>query len=52
MAPVIAGFQQAIAGQVWPNWTNLLYPLSIAVIVCAIAAILFSHHIGDMMDEL
>lgn len=52
MEPVIAGFQHAIAGQVWPNWTTLLYPLSIAVIVCTIAAILFSRHIGDMMDEL
>ena len=52
MEPVIAGFQQAIAGQAWPNWATLLYPLSIAVIVCSIAAILFSRHIGDMMDEL
>ncbi len=52
MEPVISGFQQAIAGQVWPNWTTLLYPLSIAVMACSIAAILFSHHIGDMMDEL
>ena len=52
MEPVISGFQQAIAGQVWPNWATLLYPLSIAVIACSIAAILFSRHIGDMMDEL
>lgn len=52
MEPLIAGFQQAIAGQAWPNWTDLLYPLSVAVIACAFAAILFGRHIGDMMDEL
>jgi lipopolysaccharide transport system permease protein len=52
MEPVISGFQQAIAGQVWPNWVTLFYPVSIAVIACSIAAILFSRHIGDMMDEL
>ena len=52
MEPVISGLQEAVAGQVWPNWTTLLYPLCVALIACAVAATLFRRHIGDMMDEL
>jgi len=52
MEPVIAGFQQAIAGQAWPNWISLLYPLGVALLACIVAAALFRRHVGDMMDEL
>ena len=52
LEPLISAFQQVIALQVWPNWSALIYPLSMALVVCIVAGVLFYRHAGDMMDEL
>jgi lipopolysaccharide transport system permease protein len=52
MAPVIAGFQDALVSGQWPAWKTLAYPLVLASFLCLIGLRLFRRHAGDMVDEL
>lgn len=40
-----------VSGQ-WPDWHSLLYPLVLALVLCALGMRLFRQHAGEMVDEL
>jgi lipopolysaccharide transport system permease protein len=52
MAPLIAGFQNVLVLNHWPNWVDLLYPLILAALLCLQCNSLLHKHGADMMDEL
>lgn len=52
MLSIISSFQLVFVQHQWPHWFDLLYPLSLGLILCAIGMILFNKHSGDMVDEL
>ncbi|WP_447882914.1 ABC transporter permease [Serratia fonticola] len=52
MASVVEACQKILVNGIFPNWTGLLYPLILGVILCIIGLSLFRKHIGEMVDEL
>lgn len=52
MQPVIHAYQEIFMVGDWPNWWSLLYPLALAILLCAMALYLFRRHAGEMVDEL
>ena len=52
LEPLIAGFHASLVQQEWPNWSSLIYPAILAIILGVIGMSLFRKHAGDMMDEL
>jgi len=52
MAPLMAGFQGVLVSGQWPQWSSLIYPAVLAVLLCLLGMRLFRRHAGDMVDEL
>lgn len=52
MAPLMAGLQGVLVQGQWPQWSSLIYPLLLAVMLCVLGMRLFRKHSGDMVDEL
>jgi len=52
MLSVISSFQKVLVQHQWPNWSDLLYPLLLGLVLCMLGMRLFNKHSGDMVDEL
>jgi lipopolysaccharide transport system permease protein len=52
MSSLISAYQEIFAYGRWPQWEPLLYPLALAVLLCAAAMHLFRKHSGEIADEL
>ena len=52
MLAVIQGYQEIFIAGESPNWLSLLYPLTLALLLCFLALHLFRRHAGEMVDEL
>lgn len=52
MTSLIAGFQNIFAFGKWPDWSSLIYPLLLSLVLCLVGLKLFRKHGGDMVDEL
>ena len=52
MTPLMAGFQVVLVSGRWPQWSTLLYPAVLGVLLCLLGMHLFRVHAGDMVDEL
>lgn len=52
MAPVVNAFQAVLVQAQWPQWSSLLYPCALALVLCFAGMRLFRRHAGDMVDEL
>lgn len=52
MASVVEACQKILVSGIFPNWSGLLYPLILGIILCFIGLSLFRKHIGEMVDEL
>jgi lipopolysaccharide transport system permease protein len=52
MAPLIGGFQAVLVSGQWPHWQSLMYPATLAALLCLLGMRLFRRHAGDMVDEL
>jgi len=52
MTPLMAGFQGVLVTGRWPQWSSLLYPAVLAVLLCLLGMHLFRGHVGDLIDEL
>jgi len=52
MMPIITGFQTVLVKGVWPQWSALVYPAILAVLLCLLGMRLFRKHASDMVDEL
>ena len=52
MTPVIAGFQTILVNGQWPQWTTLIYPLVLTILLCLQGINLFRRHASDIVDEL
>lgn len=52
MAPLIGGVQNILVQGVWPNWTELIYPVLLCTFFCIFGWLLFRSRSGEMVDEL
>lgn len=52
MARVIEAFQVTMVQHVWPDWSTLLYPFVLSIVLCLAGFRLFRKHAGEMVDEL
>jgi len=52
MAGVIAAYQTIIARGIWPDWSQLLMPFTLAIAFCVLGLWLFRRKSGEMVDEL
>jgi len=52
MTPVIASFQTILVNGQWPQWTSLIYPLVLTILLCLQGINLFRRHASDIVDEL
>lgn len=52
MAPLIAAYQGIFVSGQWPDWTSLMMPTIIAVLLCILGLRLFRKRAGEMVDEL
>jgi lipopolysaccharide transport system permease protein len=52
MTPVIASFQTILVNGQWPQWTTLIYPLVLTILLCLQGINLFRRHASDIVDEL
>lgn len=52
MATLMAGFQAVFVTGQWPKWISLLYPASMAALLCILSMRLFRRRVGEMVDEL
>lgn len=52
MYPLVQAYQGIFVSNQWPNWTTLVYPLVLGLLLCALGLRLFRQHAGEMVDEL
>jgi lipopolysaccharide transport system permease protein len=52
MTPLIAAYQAILVHGLWPDWTKLLYPLVVGLLLCMFGMRLFRKRVGEMVDEL
>lgn len=52
MAGIMGAIQGVFVQGDWPEWGALLYPLTLALVLCLLGLRLFRQHVGDMVDEL
>lgn len=52
MAPIIMAYQSILVEHSEPDWTSLLFPAGMAIILCLIGMQLFRKRAGEMVDEL
>ena len=52
MTPLTASFQTVFVTGMWPEWGRLVYPATLALVLCFVGIRLFRKHGGDMVDEL
>jgi lipopolysaccharide transport system permease protein len=52
MVHIITAYQQIFLYHTWPNWSSLLYPCVLGLLLCALGLRLFRRHVGEMVDEL
>jgi lipopolysaccharide transport system permease protein len=52
MYPLISSYQGIFVQGLWPDWTDLLGPLALGLLLCVAGLKLFQSHSGDMVDEL
>jgi len=52
MLSIIQAYQEIFIAGAFPNWLSLVYPSTLALLLCALALHLFRRHAGEMVDEL
>ena len=52
MAPLIAGYQDVLVHQRWPQWSSLLPVTILGILLCTLGMRLFRKRAGEMVDEL
>ena len=52
MVPLVSSYQGIFVQGQWPDWTRLLAPLVLGLLLCYLGLKLFQRHSGDMVDEL
>ena len=52
MGPIIAAYQGIVVSASAPDWSSLLYPLVLAILLCILGMALFRKRSGEMVDEL
>lgn len=52
MYPVIGSYQRIFVSQQWPDWSALVYPLVLGLVLCALGLRMYRQHVGEMVDEL
>lgn len=52
MAPIISAYQGIFVSGQWPDWSTLVTPFAVSLILCAIGLRLFRRRVGEMVDEL
>lgn len=52
LSPIMAGVQGVLVQGQWPQWSSLIYPAVLALLLCMLGLRLFRKHSGDMVDEL
>jgi len=52
MASVIAAYQSIFVTAHWPDWSSLIMPGVVSVLLCVLGLRLFRRHAGEMVDEL
>jgi lipopolysaccharide transport system permease protein len=52
MAPVMGAYQAIFTYGRWPDWSSLLIPTVLAVLLCLLGLHLFRRRVGEMVDEL
>lgn len=52
MAPIMSAMQDVLVRGDWPQWRALVYPVTLALLLCGIGLRLFRRHAGEMVDEL
>jgi lipopolysaccharide transport system permease protein len=52
LASLIEGFHVVLVVGQWPSWETLIYPVTVAMVLCWFGMRLFRRHSGDMVDEL
>jgi lipopolysaccharide transport system permease protein len=52
MYPLITSHQGIFIQAKWPNWSELIAPLIVGLILCYLGLKLFKRHAGDLVDEL
>jgi lipopolysaccharide transport system permease protein len=50
--PLIVGIQTVLVEKRWPDWSSLLYPIAMAMLLCLLGNHLFRKHSVDLVDEL
>jgi lipopolysaccharide transport system permease protein len=52
MTPIIQSYQQVLVSGVAPDWSRLMMPAVLAVLLCVLGMQLFRKRAGEMVDEL
>lgn len=52
MTPVVEAFQGILVSGRWPDWSSLIVPSAIAIVLCVLGWSMFRARAGDMVDEL
>ena len=52
MYPLVHAYQNVFVSNQCPDWSSLIYPLILGIIMCFVGLRLFRLHVGEMVDEL
>lgn len=52
MYPIISSYQGIFVYDRWPNWSSLLVPIFVGLLICYVGLKLFRHRSDEMVDEL
>lgn len=52
IAAIISGYQKVIVTGSWPNWSSLMYPAVMSILLCHLGYRLFIDNSVDIVDEL
>lgn len=52
MYSLVSAYQGIFISNQWPDWSTLLYPLVLGIVLCLISLRLFRRHAAEMVDEL
>lgn len=52
MYGVVSAYQEILVHGQWPQFANLVWPLTFGVSVCVLGGLLFSRRAGELVDEL